>query len=226
MSLLAFLFLMILAPAMAMLLAMLGLETLGTNFLGWFLLVFGIAYPTGGVIYYFIRRDPFWKAVEGTGVVREERGDRSFWVILPGFLAVFFGPPIEWIYLSAVLPRTFGMQIAGLVIVLLALALLIWARTHLRGLYSGHVEVHAGHRLVTSGPYRVIRHPSYAGFIIMALGIAIGYSSLIGLISAFLLLLPGLAYRIKVEEKLLIEQFGDEYSAYQLRTRILIPGIW
>jgi protein-S-isoprenylcysteine O-methyltransferase Ste14 len=226
MSRLAFLFLMILAPAMAIFLALLGLETLGTNFLGWFLLVFGIAYPAGGVIYYFIRRDPFWKAAEGTGVVREEKGDRSFWAILPGFLAVFFGPPIEWIYLPSVLPRTPGMQIAGLVIVLLALALLIWARAHLRGLYSGHVEVHAGHRLVTSGPYRVIRHPSYAGFMVMALGIAVGYSSLIGLISAFLLLLPGLAYRIKVEEKLLIEQFGEEYSAYQLRTQKLIPGIW
>ena len=61
---------------------------------------------------------------------------------------------------------------------------------------------------------------------ILALGIAIGYSSLIGLVSVLFLLLPGLAYRIKVEEKLLLEQFGEEYSAYQLRTRKLIPGIW
>jgi protein-S-isoprenylcysteine O-methyltransferase Ste14 len=118
------------------------------------------------------------------------------------------------------------MQIAGLVLILAAVALRIWVRSHIRGLYSGHVEVQAGHRLVKSGPYRLVRHPGYTGFLLLALGIALGYSSLIGLIAIPLLLLPGLAYRMKVEEKLLTEQFGVEYTAYAKRTRKLIPGIW
>jgi len=226
MSRFAVLFLIILAPVLAICLALLGLETLGSNILGWFLLVLGIAYPAGGMIYYFIRREPFWKSTGGGGAVGEEIGDRSFWLILPGFLVVFFASPLEWMYLPVFLPRAPGMQIAGLGLILVAVAMHVWARAHLRGQYSGHVEVLAGHRLVQSGPYRFVRHPGYTGFLLMTLGVAIGYSSLIGLVALPVLLLPGLAYRMKVEEHLLNQQFGEEYRVYASRSKKLIPGVW
>ncbi|MCX6036968.1 MAG: isoprenylcysteine carboxylmethyltransferase family protein [Chloroflexi bacterium] len=222
----AILFMLVVAPVLAICLARLGLETLGSNILSWFLLVLGVAYPAGGVIYYFIRRQPFWKSAGGGEAAREEKGDRSFWAILPGFLVVFFAPPIEWMYLPAVLPRTLWMQIAGLVLILAAVALRVWTRAHLRGLYSGHVEVQVGHRLVQSGPYCFVRHPGYTGFLLMTLGVAIGYSSLIGLAAIPVLLLPGLAYRMGVEEKLLLAQFGGEYRTYIQKTKRLIPFIW
>jgi protein-S-isoprenylcysteine O-methyltransferase Ste14 len=226
MSRLAVFFLMIVAPALAICLALLGLETLGTNLLGWFLLLFGVAYPAGGVIYYFIRREPFWKPVSGGEAAQEEKGDRSFWLILPGFLAVFFACPLEWLYLPAVLPRNIWLQITGAALILAAVALRAWTRAHIRGLYSGHMEVHADHRLVQSGPYRFIRHPGYTGFLLMTLGVAIGYSSWIGLAAIPLLLLPGLAYRMEVEERLLAEKFSEEYQVYARRSKKLIPGIW
>ena len=226
MSKLVIFFLMVIASALAIFLALLGLETLGTNMLGWFLLVFGVAYPAGGIIHYFIQREPFWKSTRSSEITREEKGDRSFWFILPGFLAVFFAPPLEWMYMSAVLPRNLWLQICGLVLVLLGMALLVWARSHIRGLYSGHVAIQSDHKLVARGPYRWIRHPGYAGFLVLVLGVALGYSSLVGLVSIPVLLLPGLAYRMSVEEKLLGEQFGEEYSRYKAKTKRLIPGIW
>jgi protein-S-isoprenylcysteine O-methyltransferase Ste14 len=226
MSRIAVFFLMVIAPALSICLALLGLDTLGRNFLGWFLLVLGVAYPAGGVIYYFIRREPFWASTRSTEVIQEEKGDRSFWFILPGFLAVFFAPPLEWMYLPPVIPRLFWMQVAGLVLILLAVALRMWARVHIRDLYSGHVEVQVGHHLVQSGPYRFIRHPGYTGFLLVALGLVIGYSSWIGLAALPILLLPGLGYRMRVEERLLTNQFGEEYQAYCLRTRRLIPFLW
>lgn len=226
MSRLVVFFLMILAPALSICLALLGLETLQKNLIGWFLLVFGVAYAAGGVIYYFIRREPFWKASGKGGTIREEKGDLSFWVILPGFLVSFFAPPLEWLNLPGFLPRACWTQIAGLILILLAFILQIWARVHIRGLYSGHVEVQVDHQLVQSGPYRWVRHPGYAGFLLLTLGVVLGYSSLIGLISIPILLLPGLVYRINVEERLLLEQFGEEYIVYKKRTRKLIPGIW
>jgi len=225
MSRIAVLFLMILAPVLAIFLALLGLETLRDNFLGWFLLVLGIAYPAGGVIYYFIRRKPFWKPAQAGKTILEEKGDRSFWAVLPGFLAVFFAPPLEFMYLP-LLPHTLWWQVAGLALLGLAVALRIWARAHIRDIYSGHVEVQVEHRLVQSGPYRSIRHPGYAGFLLMTLGLAIGYSSLIGLAAIPVLLLPGLAYRMKVEEHLLTEQFGEDYRTYIRTSNKLIPGIW
>jgi protein-S-isoprenylcysteine O-methyltransferase Ste14 len=226
MSRLAIFFLMIVAPALSMCLALLGLETLGGNFLGWFLLALGVAYPAGGLIYYFVRHEPFWKSASGGKATREEKGDRSFWFILPGFLAAFFTPPLEWFYIPAVLPRSLGMQIAGAALILAAFALRVWARQHIRGLYSGHVEIQADHQLVQRGPYRLVRHPGYSGLILMVLGVVIGYSSLIGLVAVPVLLLPGLAYRMHVEENLLAEQFGDAYRDYVRKTKALIPGIW
>ena len=226
MSRLAVFFLMIIAPAFSISLGLLGLETLDANILGWFLLVLGIAYPAGSVIYYFIHRGPFWISPRNSKATREEKGDRSFWLILPGFLVVFFASPLEWMYLPAVLPRAFWMQIAGLVLILAAVVLRIWARAQLRGLYSGHVEVQADHRLIQSGPYRFVRHPGYTGFMLMTLGLCIGYASLIGLGAIPILLLPGLAYRMQVEERLLGEQFGEEFQLYARKTKRILPGIW
>jgi protein-S-isoprenylcysteine O-methyltransferase Ste14 len=222
----AVLFLMILAPILAICLALLGLETLHDNLLGWILLALGVAYPAGGVIYYFIRREPFWEPAGSGETVREEKSDRSFWVILPGFLIVFFAPPLEWMYLPPVIPHTSGLQWIGLGLLLSCLALRIWARTHIRSLYSGHVEVKAEHKLIMSGPYRWLRHPGYTGYLLLALGFAVGYSSLVGLVAIAVLLLPGLAYRMNVEERLLAGQFGEMYREYSRRTKKIIPGIW
>jgi protein-S-isoprenylcysteine O-methyltransferase Ste14 len=226
MSRLAIFFLMIIAPTLSICLALMGLETLRANLLGWFLLLLGIGFPAGGIIYYWIRREPFWRSAQVGETVLEERGDRSFWAILPGFLVVFFAPPLEFMYLPAILPHTIWMQWAGLVILVLSLALRIWGRMHIRGLYSGHVEVKVEHTLVQSGPYRFIRHPGYTGLVLMSLGVAFGYSSLIGLLAIPILLLPGLAYRMNMEEKLLKEHFGEEYRAYTRKTRRLIPFFW
>lgn len=212
-------FLLIVGNALALLLALLALETTPTNFLGWFLFAISIAYGAAGVIYLWRSRD-----IEGTR--RTETDNRSFWWIIPGFVAIFFAPPLEFLFLSPILPRNLGMELAGLVIILLGLAIRIWTRLTIGGMYSGYLRVKVGHVLVTDGPYRLVRHPGYTGFVIMALGLSVGYSSLIGLIAILVLLLPGLAYRMKVEERLLILQFGEDYRAYALKTKRLMPFVW
>jgi protein-S-isoprenylcysteine O-methyltransferase Ste14 len=212
-------FLLVIGNALALLLALLALETTPTNFLGWFLFAVGIAYGAGGVIY-------LWRNRNIDNSARSEAGNRSFWWILPGFLVIFFAPPLEFLHLPALLPRVIGMELAGLFIILLGMAMRILTRLTIGGMYSGYVQIRVHHILVTDGPYHYVRHPGYAGFVMMALGLAIGYSSWIGLAAIPLLLLPGLAYRMGVEERLLAEKFGEEYREYARRTRALIPGIW
>jgi protein-S-isoprenylcysteine O-methyltransferase Ste14 len=212
-------FLLIFGNALALLLALLALETTPTNFLGWFLFAISIAYGAGGVIY-------LWRSRDEEGARRAENGNRSFWWILPGFIAIFFAPPLEFLFLRPILPHSLAMELAGLIIILLGLALRIWTRLTIGRMYSGYLRVKVGHLLVTDGPYRFVRHPGYTGFVLMALGLCIGYASLIGLIAIPALLLPGLAYRMKVEERLLAEQFGEEYRTYALKTRKLIPFVW
>ncbi|RPI86970.1 MAG: isoprenylcysteine carboxylmethyltransferase family protein [Chloroflexi bacterium] len=212
-------FLIVIAPIMAVSLAYLGVKTLDTNLAGWFLLLMSVAYILGIPLY-------FWKKRGEPRARREETGDRSFWLVQPGFLIAIFGAPIEYLFLPGLLPRVIWMQVIGLLMLGISVALHSWARQAIRGQFSGHLQIQPEHRLVKNGPYRYIRHPAYLGYLLMALGIAISYSSLISIGAVLVLLLPGLAYRMRVEEKLLAHEFGDEYQVYAQKTQHLIPGLW
>ncbi len=219
-------FLVVVTLGLALLLAWLGLATVPSNLLGWFLLIMGLVYFFGVVIVYWFRRIQFWKPHAKGETIREERSDGSFWFIVIGMIAAFYVPPSEYLLLEAILPRVVFMQIIGLFIIVLGSILFVWARGALGQFYSGHVSVIEGQRLVQDGPYRFIRHPAYMGYLMLALGVALGYSSVIGLLAILGLLLPSLLYRINVEEKLLSEYFGEAYRRYASRTRRLLPGIW
>ncbi len=226
MSRIAIFFLVVIALGLAFVIGWLGWATVQTNLLGWFLLLVGAAYLIGVVIVYWFRKERFWGPRAGGAMMKEENNDRSFWLIVIGMTAVFFLPPIEYLFLSAVLPRMDWMQVTGLTLIALGSALFIWARRTLGKFYSGHVSVVEGQPLAQSGPYRFIRHPAYAGYILIALGLSIGYSSLAGFAAILFLLLPAVIYRLRVEDKLLAEHFGRQFNQYAVKVARLIPGIW
>ncbi len=91
--------------------------------------------------------------------------------------------------------------------------------------FSGLVAIQPEHRLVTSGLYGVIRHPSYLGLFVLSLGWGLAFRSGVGVILA-VLTLPVVLARIDAEERLLSETFGAEYEAYRNRTWRLIPYIY
>lgn len=213
-------FLILIAPPLALGLGWLGWVTRTSNLLGWFLLLMGILFVIGLPLYVLAHRnDP--------PPSREERGDRSFWLAQPGFFITIFAAPLEYLFLAGqVLPRGLGMQIAGLLLVIAGSWMLSWARRSIRGQFTGHLQVLAQHQLVEDGAYRLVRHPGYLGYLLLALGITVGYSSLVSLAAWLALLLPGLIYRIFIEETMLTEAFGDAYRRYARRTKRLIPGVW
>ncbi len=218
------LFLLIPANLMALILAALGVKIAKTNWLGWLLLLFGLAYLIGSVISFWSEDSPLISSA--TRALQEETGDRSFWLIIPGFVAVFFASPLEYLYLGSEVRAGLGAQIAGLLLLAISVALRVWTRLTLKGQYSGHLQTLADGILVTSGPYRFIRHPGYTGYLLLCLGFCVGFGSLLGLTAILLILLPGLVYRMTVEERLLACRYGDEYVAYMARTKRIIPGIW
>jgi len=157
--------------------------------------------------------------------LREDRGNR--WVIgalaLLGLLAAYLAPYTDrkafWIL--------DGETIRWLGVVLFATggALRIWPVFVLGPRFSGLVAIQPGHTLVTSGVYGVIRHPSYLGLLVNALGWGLAFRAGMGVLVTALMLPPLLA-RIRAEERLLHTQFGDEYGAYCARTARLIPGLY
>jgi len=219
-------FLLVFAPVLAVLLALLGLETLRTNPLGWFLLLVGVVYAAGVLVVYYVRRQRFWDASLSGEAAKEERGDRSFWIFSAGMMAAFYLPPVEYLYFAPVLPRTSWLSISGAVLVVLGIVLFIWARRALGKNYSGHLSVQQEQVLVQGGPYRLLLHPAYTGYLLMALGLGVGYSSIAGLVVILALLLPSLIYRIRVEESLLIVYCGEAHRENVRRTKRLVPFIW
>ncbi len=114
---------------------------------------------------------------------------------------------------------------AGVALFAIGGALRLWPVFVLGDRFSGLVAIQPGHRLVTTGIYSAIRHPSYLGLFISSLGWALAFRSGAGVLVAALLIVPIIA-RIRAEEALLRTQFGSEYDAYRARTNRLIPGVY
>jgi protein-S-isoprenylcysteine O-methyltransferase Ste14 len=116
--------------------------------------------------------------------------------------------------------------IAGLVIIWAGLAVRIWAVVALGRAFRTTVEVDQGQAVVTRGPYRWVRHPSYTGLLLIAAGFGLAFSTWPGLILCIVLPAVAVRNRIKVEETELTRVLGEPYRSYQLRTRRLLPGLW
>jgi protein-S-isoprenylcysteine O-methyltransferase Ste14 len=80
--------------------------------------------------------------------------------------------------------------------------------------------------LVTTGPYRFVRHPIYLGFTLLATGEAVAFGSWPALVIVLSGVIPTLAWRAHAEEKLLRRTFGDRYTAYRHRTRMIVPYLF
>ncbi|MBV9153700.1 MAG: isoprenylcysteine carboxylmethyltransferase family protein [Alphaproteobacteria bacterium] len=157
--------------------------------------------------------------------VREDRSNR--WVI-----AVFTAIGFIDAYLPAYTDRIGFWTIdgntirwVGVALFVIGGALRLWPVFVLGRRFSGLVAIQPGHTLTTTGIYSVIRHPSYLGLLINALGWGLAFRSIVGVVLAALYLLPLLA-RIRSEEALLSAHFGAEYAAYRRQTWRLLPGIY
>jgi protein-S-isoprenylcysteine O-methyltransferase Ste14 len=113
----------------------------------------------------------------------------------------------------------------GLGLLVLGSVLRIWPMFVLGRRFSGLVAIQPGHELVTHGPYRYVRHPSYLGAMIGFAGWALVFRSVVGLAATALGLFM-LAQRIDAEEALLASRFGDSYAEYRRRTWRLLPGVY
>lgn len=125
-----------------------------------------------------------------------------------------------------VVPGAIWFRSVGLVIVWLGLALRIWAIRTLGASFRMTVEVDQSQPVVTAGPYRWVRHPSYTGLLVITVGFGIAYASWLFLVLCAVLPLLALLRRIKVEESEMVRVLGEPYSAYAAQTKRLVPGIW
>ena len=116
-------------------------------------------------------------------------------------------------------------SIIGLTLIFTGLSIMITGQVTLWGSYSSMLIIKKGQKLRTHGIYRFTRNPIYFGFILVAIGIPIFTLSLYGFL-VMLLEVPICLSRIRIEQKMLIEEFGDEYRKYMKTTKKLFPFIY
>ena len=113
----------------------------------------------------------------------------------------------------------------GLATYLFGVAYASWAAISLGRFYAPTVQVQFDHRVIDKGPYRFIRHPRYAGGLLAFLGLGLALQSWAAVLTLLILIGLGYVYRIRVEEKFLIAQLGNDYIEYYKRTKRIIPFI-
>jgi protein-S-isoprenylcysteine O-methyltransferase Ste14 len=111
----------------------------------------------------------------------------------------------------------------GLVVDAVGVGIAYWARSSLGAAWGLLPRAGGATGLVTSGPYARVRHPVYLGFSLGLLGIAVAFANWAALLLLLLLIVPGLLWRVREEERVLAEAFGDDYQLYRRRTKLLIP---
>ena len=116
--------------------------------------------------------------------------------------------------------------VAGTFLFLFGLTIMCWGQVTLFKSYSGTVVIHEGHELVTRGIYRIVRNPMYLGlFVALIVGLPLYVPSLRAFLVS-LLLVPIVLNRVRLEEEILTEHFGEEYLEYKRRTKRIIPGVF
>ncbi|MGA9342256.1 MAG: isoprenylcysteine carboxylmethyltransferase family protein [Rhodanobacteraceae bacterium] len=170
-----------------------------------------------------------WLAVSAWSKRSSRREGLGSWFLhmLPLMLAAFLLAAEHLpnrILEGRMLPYLAAYYWIGLALTIGGLAFAVWARLYIGSNWSASVQVKADHQLVRTGPYRFVRHPIYTGMLAAFLGSGLAIDEWRGLV-AFVVVLAGFWYKLKLEERWMIQTFGEAYIEYRKHTSALVPGI-
>jgi protein-S-isoprenylcysteine O-methyltransferase Ste14 len=119
-----------------------------------------------------------------------------------------------------------AMLIAGIALMVLGIALRAWSVIVLGRNFTVHVQVRAEQPVVDTGPYRLLRHPSYTALLLICLGIGVALANWLALIVIVVLPTAAVLLRIRVEERALLAGIGEPYRRFAATRKRLIPWVW
>ena len=168
------------------------------------------------------------EGIQGSPGLKEKRVPRQATV---GYLTLLFLAvglillPICDRRSLAALPEWAVLRWSGVLLSAAGYALIFLSGIYLGRQYSAEVTIQEGHKLITAGPYRLIRHPRYLGILLITLGASLVFRTWAGFV-LFPFVLALLLWRIKDEEALMTHEFGDEWRVYCRRAWRLVPGLY
>ena len=145
------------------------------------------------------------------------------WILI--FICIFTAVFVSIKYNIPILKNP-NIKYAGILLIYAGIILRLVIIKSLGHFFTVDVTIRQNHRLKTDGFYKHLRHPSYAASVLSFIGFGISLNNLISLITVIIFILTAFIIRIKVEEKILVEHFGSEYSDYKKSTKAIIPFIY
>jgi protein-S-isoprenylcysteine O-methyltransferase Ste14 len=125
----------------------------------------------------------------------------------------------SFVYGPALIVLSIALMWAGI-------ALRWWSFRTLGRYFTFQVMTSADQPVITTGPYRYLRHPSYTGILLILAGVGLGYGNVLSLAALIVLPLLGFINRIRVEEAALSATLGDRYTTYAMGRKRLVPFVW
>ena len=156
---------------------------------------------------------------------RKDRGSlQMIWIVV--VLSFALGIWLSRAMPDARLPWPDRIYPIGLIVFIFGLALRWWSIWTLGRFFTVQVAIASDHKLIEVGPYRVLRHPSYTGSLLMFIGFGLCVGNWASFIALFVPVFAVFSWRIHVEEAALAETFGAAWRAYAKRTWRLLPLIY
>jgi protein-S-isoprenylcysteine O-methyltransferase Ste14 len=163
-----------------------------------------------------------WKRRLPAGATERDSGSK-WWLIASVWATATIGIGLAFAFPhAAVMSGRTAVFMAGLVLMIAGMAMRWYSIWALGASFTLAVSTRSGQEVVQSGPYRWVRHPSYAGGLLTILGVLVCCANLVSL-AALTIALFGYAYRIRIEESALTTYLGSPYRDYMRRTKRLIP---
>jgi protein-S-isoprenylcysteine O-methyltransferase Ste14 len=135
-------------------------------------------------------------------------------------------PIADWAYLTVNKDTWSVTQYIGLLMMLVGIIFRAWAVRYLGKYFTPTVQIQTNHQLITSGPYQIVRHPSYTGAYLVIVSAALVLNSWVGFVLANTCMITAYYFRIKQEEAVLTAYFGKAYHIYASKTKRIIPFVW
>jgi protein-S-isoprenylcysteine O-methyltransferase Ste14 len=174
--------------------------------------------------------DVFYKRTKESKPLKKSKFDKGS-AIINGIvfivsISLIVVSPIMNYYKIGLIEISILFNIIGLLITVLGIILRMAAVKTLGKYFTRTLEKTENQQLITNGVYKYLRHPGAAGNMTSFFGLAVSTGNYISIIFVTVMISVAYIYRIKVEEEMLIEIFGDEYKKYQKKTKRLIPFLY
>ncbi len=157
-------------------------------------------------------------------VCRDRRSLILLWTII--IVSLWSGIQMVRLFPSVTVPCPSGFYLFGFLLFLGGLILRWYSIGYLGRYFTVDVSISAEHKLIDSGPYRHIRHPTYTGALLAFLGLGFCFGNWLSILFLTLPIIAAFLWRIRIEERVLREALGQNYRAYVERTKRLIPFVY